>query len=334
MASNTTPFLLNLNPIQINEPRVSNDEFLDSLDMIGVWLRVISAYDSLRRFDSPDSTAAQRLASLINIYLQLGAQLEDHAVTLIAFSHWSQNRDLVLADIFSRVLIRRQVNKEYKSKIQFVHQKLMSDDSRAVPVDPRMFFQEVVEMNDMDIVQFFLGYKWRLVPSVKLIPKQHIEVWHNLPEELRRIAGCFLDKSQIPLITAVYNKLKHGPQLIIQNPVERVKKYGNTSDVVEQLARYKSLDKNSVRLLFSGSTTQPDLKDGGKSSIAPFLVDDKNAVNKLFFETMVYQANFFSVFVKMQISLYRKQRINLANIDNAVREILEAHERYSRKRER
>ncbi len=41
-----TPFLLNLDASGIDEPSITNDEFLDSLDEIGVWLRVLSAYDS------------------------------------------------------------------------------------------------------------------------------------------------------------------------------------------------------------------------------------------------------------------------------------------------
>ena len=53
MPHNATPFLLNLNPHGIDEPDISNDEFLDSLEVIGVWLRVFSAYESLERYTSP-----------------------------------------------------------------------------------------------------------------------------------------------------------------------------------------------------------------------------------------------------------------------------------------
>ena len=85
MAANTTPFLLHVDPNQMDEPPVSNDEFLDSLDSVGVWLRVLPAYDSLERYASSDRSLAQHLSALANIYLLLGAQFEDQAVTLIAF---------------------------------------------------------------------------------------------------------------------------------------------------------------------------------------------------------------------------------------------------------
>lgn len=117
MARNTTQFLLNLNPSLMDEPSISNGEFLDSLEAIGVWLRVLSAYESLERYSSPGSTSAQRLAALSNIYLQFGAQLEDQAVSLVAFSVWCQNRHLVLADLFLESLLgangRRQKSRRY-----------------------------------------------------------------------------------------------------------------------------------------------------------------------------------------------------------------------------
>lgn len=312
----------------MEEPPISNDEFLDSLESIGTWLRALAAYDSLQRFVSSDSTAIQRLASLSNIYLQLGAQLEDQAVSLIAFSVWSQNRDLVLADLFSRIFVRRQGKTTSESEVQLVHEKLKSGDSRTVQVDQRAFFHEVSEMSDAQIVPFFLGYSWRSQPSVNLIPKQHINVWRNLPGELRRMAGSFHEKKQVPRVTGAYNKLKHGPQLVVQNPIDRARKFAKSSNVAEQLARYKSFDKPSVRLLFAGARTQAESVDEDVEPIAPFLIDDESATKKLFFGTMVYQACFFNTLVKMQIALYRKQRIDLYNHDAGVKEVVEAQGRY------
>ena len=315
----------------MREPRVSNNEFLDSLDAIGVWLRVLCAYDSLKCFTSPDSTSTQPLASLSNIYLQLGAQMEDQAVSLIAFSVWSQNRDLVLADLFSRIFLRRQSTSTRESQIALVHDKLKNAESRTVPVDQRAFFHEVAEMSDAEIVQFFLGYRWRSQPSVNLVPKLHIEAWRKLPGEFRRIASSFQEEKHGLRITAAYNKLKHGPQLIIQNPVDRAKQFANSSELTQQLTRYKSFDKPGIRLLFAGSKTQPEPADSVSGSIAPFLIDDIGAVNKLFFETMVHHASLFSMLVKMQIALYRKQRASWGNLDTGISQIVEAHGRYMEK---
>ena len=332
MPLNTTPFLLNLSPSKMDEPSISNDEFLDSLDAVGVWLRVLAAFDSLERYCSPDSTPAQRLAALSNIYLQFGAQLEDQAVSLIAFSVWSKNRHLVLADLFSRVFVRRSRKPAARSVIRAVQAKLETDSPGGVPVDQRAFFREVAEMTDSAIVEFFLGYKWRAVPSVRLIPKRHIEVWKRLPGEFRRVAGSFYNERQIPRMTAAYNKLKHGPQLVLQNPVDRARRFGSSPDLAAQLARHRALDKPCVRLLFAGARTRREPADGDVGSVAPFLIDDEGAVKKIFFETMVHQAGLLSTLVKMQISLYRKSRIDLGNLDEGVARIVEAQGYYLERR--
>lgn len=328
MAHNTTPFLLNLNPAEVDEPRISNDEFLSSLDTIGVWLRVLPAFDALERYSSPDSTTAQRLAALSNIYIQLGAQLEDQAVSLIAFSVWAKNRDLVLADLFSRIFITRPAVTRPGPAIEAAHVKLLAADSKTVRVDQRAFFHEVAAMGDADIVKFFLGYKWRAVPSARLMPKKHIEVWRRLPAELRRIASSYYDERHTPRLTAAYNKLKHGPQLAIQNPVDRARRFGKSPDLTAQLDHHRSLDKASVRLLFAGARTHSLSSEDNLGSVAPFLIDDAGAVNKLFFETMFHQANLFSVLVKMQIALYRKSTIDLDALDEGIVRIGLAQGRY------
>ena len=146
MAQNKTPFLLNLNPAEVDEPRISNDEFLDSLDMIGVWLRVLPAFDSLERYSSPESTSAQRLAALSNIYVQLGAQLEDQAVALVAFSAWVKARKLALADLFSRIFMTRGAATKAGSAIEAAQVKLLAGGSETVRVDQRAFFREVAAM--------------------------------------------------------------------------------------------------------------------------------------------------------------------------------------------
>ena len=331
MANNTTPFLLNLSSSLVNEPCISNDEFLDSLDRIGVWLRVLAAFDSLERYTSRDSGTMQRLAALSNIYLQLGAQFEDQAVSLIAFSVWSKNRDLPLADLFSRIFVTGSRNSAAGSEIERVHCKLTTTTSTRVPVDARSFFREVAEMTDRGIMQFFLAY-WRAVPSVKTIPKRHIGIWEALPEDLRRIARSFYDAKHVPRITAAYNKIKHGPQLVVQNPVDRARDVVDSPERVTEVAEYGALDKPTVRLLLAGSRTRSEPTEDKSASVAPFLIDDERAVTKIFFEVMVYQATLLSTLVKMQQALYRKSRFVLDELDKGVSQVVEAWGHYRNQR--
>ena len=329
MARNTTPFLLNLDPSKVDEPVVSNDEFLDSLERVGVWLRVLAAHDSLERYISPDASATQRLAALSNIYLQLGAQCEDQAAVLIAFSVWSHNRDLSLPDLFFRILVTRSKSPPTGSAIAKAHRKLATAGLTRVSVDTKSFFREVAEMTDAEIVPFFLAYRWRDVPSVKLIPERHLKVWKDLPGELRRIARSLSDERQIPRVTAAFNKIKHGPQLVVQNPMDRARRFGNPAAFEEQWTWCQPLDKPSVRLLFSGASTRPEPTSGDSGSVAPFLIDDEGAVRRIFFGTMVYHATFFCQLVKMQIALFRSSRVDWDGLDQGVRKVVEAGARYA-----
>lgn len=322
MTRNTTPFLLNLDPSYMDEPRISNDEFLDSLVEIGVWLRVLVAHDSLERYASNETTPAQRMAALSNVYLQLGAQFEDQAVLLVAFSAWSKDRSLVLADLFSRISVRRKPVR-VASEIEEVHDKLGREDSKSVPVAPSAFFREAAEMTEAKIVEFFLGYRWKAEPSVRLVPRRHIQVWRNLPGELKRIASSFYEEAQVPRVTAAYNKIKHGPQLVVQNPKNRAMEFSTLSDVASEFAHIGSFDKPSVRILFDGASTSPVSPDGTRRSPAPFLIDDARAVNRVFFNTMVPQATLLSILVNMHIALYRNSRAVFGNLDKGIARIVE-----------
>ena len=328
MRRNTTPFLLNLNPAHMDEPTVSNDEFLDSLDALGVWLRVLPAYDSLQRYASSDRSPAQRLSAISNIYLLLGAQLEDQAVSLVAFSVWSRNRDLPLADLFSRIFIQPQRTAPAGSYIHAIHDRL-KDGSRT-NVDAPAFFGEVSRMHATELVAFFLGYSWRTQPSVKLMPRKYLRFWTTLPGELRRISASFHDEKHHPRLRAAYNKLKHGPQLVVQNPLDRARRFATAPDVAAELAGYDALDKPGIRLLFSGATTAGTPAQGDARSNAPFLIDDEGALAKLVFETMVYHATLLNLIVKMQIALYRNTAIDLDYRDEGVLRIVAEADAYAK----
>ena len=79
-------------------------------------------------------------------------------------------------------------------------------------------------------------------------------------------------------------------------------------------------------MLFCGARTRREPTEAGTASVAPFLLDDERPVKKLFFGTMVYQANLCSLLVKMHIALYRKAPLDLAEGDEGIERIaLQAH---------
>ena len=215
-----------------------------------------------------------------------------------------------------------------------VHVKLADDRPDLVKVDQRAFFAEVAEMDDAAIMSSFSDTRGRAAPSEKLIPRRHIQVWKNFPGELRRIASSFYDERHTPRITAAYNKLKHGPQLILQNPIDRARLFSRVPDFDAQLAGYRAFDKTSIRLLFAGAKTQRKPDDCRVGSVAPFLIDDEGAVKKLFFETMVYQATLFSTLVSLHLPFIRKSRFEKGRLDEGVCEYLRKRANASRSRVR
>ena len=92
---------------------------------------------------------------------------------------------------------------------------------------------------------------------------------------------------------------------------------------------YSAYDKTSIRLLLAGAKTRREPGDSGEGAVAPFLLDNEEAVKKLFFGTMVYQASMFSTLVRMQVALYRKNRFERGNLDEGVSRIVEEAQRRS-----
>jgi len=105
------------------------------------------------------------------------------------------------------------------------------------------------------------------------------------------MASSFHVDREAPRASAAYNKLKHGPQLVIQNPTDRARRFGVSPEVAAQLARLDLLDELEVRLLFADAKPQPSSTGGNPESIAQFLIDHGGAVKRIFYNTMVPQAN-------------------------------------------
>lgn len=326
--NNTTPFLLNLDPGEVAEPDITSNEFLDTLGSIGVWLRVLSAFPSVKLLRSSGGSSAQRLSAVTNLYIHLGAQAEDHAVALVAFSAWAKNRNLSLPDLFSRIFVKAGLKSPCKDEINAVHGRLLKGGNKSVHVDQKAFFLSVSEMSDPELVEFFLGYRWRKIPSVKLIPKGNLDLWQLLPGELRRIVSTYAGEGQNSRLFSALNKLKHGPQLIVQNPIDRARLYAKSGEF-EELEGYKEYDRAAVRVLFSGARVwEPEPPASRVRSLAPFLLDGPEVVSKIFFETMVHEASIFQHLVRMHLALYRQEAADWSIQDDGIWEVLRDRDRY------
>ena len=320
--ANKSKILANLVSGDIPEPEISTNDFLDSLQTFGVWMRVLSAAPSLEQLMSKEASPAEQWAALSNIYLQLGAQAEDHATLLVAFNFWSKHRDLSLPKIVSSIFVKRPSQTTGKKNALQDTEKQLLKGKKLVQVDLPQYFLEVAAHEPKELVSLFLGYQWRKKPSVNLVPEQATEFWAHLPNELHRVCSE-LTSPVSESASSVFNKIKHGPQLVIQGPHDRAKlRWRELPN--KNLPTTDLMSRNTVRVMLGGERTQerPKEYESGKR-VAPFLIHDPQVIDKLFYETLVHEANIFFAMVTLQKSIFTKGVSNFRIEDAGIRRIVE-----------
>ena len=82
--------------------------------------------------------------------------------------------------------------------------------------------------------------------------------------------------------------------------------------------------------MLAGERTQerPGEYESG-SRVAPFLMTDLPTIEKLFFETMVHEANVFFSLVTLQKSIYTSTASDFSIADPAIRRIAEQGSRFA-----
>lgn len=121
-----------------------------------------------------------------------------------------------------------------------------------------------------------LGIPWKEVPSVKLVPKDQIPLWKALPHLSKEMLRTLADRKSILLATS-YNKLKHGPQMVVMSPYQRAVEQRGLPETPES-ARGQ-IDVLHVRLLFDGARTQETQSDLDESTrVAPFLIHQPDVI--------------------------------------------------------
>jgi hypothetical protein len=252
------------------EPRVENSDFILSFLRVGIWIRCITLSDHVEVLRKPSPSPLKRYAATIGLYQELGLLTEDAIATLVAWSLWSSDKSQSLADIVYRLSLARETQgASHYTRAQM--EKVTTDlaAGRKIRVDGRRYLQGLLSGIPERDLPTLLGVPWSRTPSVKLVPKQYKLAWHSLPAMIADHVSVLTD-SRSELTTTYFNKLKHGPQLVIQNP-RRVAESMNIAEA--DLA--STPDRNMIRLLFHGSRTtisHAELSENKRT--APFLLDD------------------------------------------------------------
>jgi hypothetical protein len=111
--------------------------------------------------------------------------------------------------------------------------------------------------------------------------------WLKLPALASHLFDSIRDQ-KASLLSISYNKLKHGPQFIVADPIVSATRRGHSPEQSDR----EFMNHCYVRVLHQGARTQEEDREfqGGRRA-APFLVGKPEILRKLLFGTMVFTAN-------------------------------------------
>lgn len=268
-----------------SEPKITSQEFLNSFLDYGCWLRPIAARAHVRTFETSNSSELERLAALGALYQLLGAVVEDAFTTFVAWSLWASDKNRSLPDIVGRLSLRfKPAKAPSDAYVEEVVRKLDGGGKR-LDVHPREYLSLLLRLDDDELPRA-IGIPWNRHPSTKLVPNRERHQWDQLPHLVREVIRPLVEPKG-ELLTACYNKIKHGPQLVVDDMGRAAAARGHGSEQAMSFAGTRS-----IRLLLHGGRTQetPDEFAVGVR-VAPFLIPDVANVRRLYFQQLVHTTN-------------------------------------------
>ncbi|WP_459575126.1 hypothetical protein [Cupriavidus sp. 8B] len=268
----------------VAEPPITSKQFLDSFLEYGCWLRPLAAWTHLQAFERENARELESLASLGSFYQLAGQVVEDALTMLVAWSIWGTDKQQSLADIVERLQLRLSVSSKSPigpGYVESIQQKILKSSKR-VDVHPREYLSELLTRRDEFLPGSF-GIAWKRNPSVKLIPRDVLPLWQNLARFIKEGVTPLLDPRG-SLLAACYNKIKHGPQIIVCDPFEIAKIRGLAADPKDLM-----LNNLSIRLLLRGSRVQETNEELEEAErISPFIFDDADNMRRWFFQQIIH----------------------------------------------
>lgn len=274
-----TPILLRFAKAAQDEPPVSSQDFLRSYYEYGARLRIVPAFDLYNKLRTQPLTRFERFSVTAALYQTIGMMHEDFTVTLFAWAAWAKNRPCRLADIYKQTFLTTA--EQPSPPGQPYHEQCIAAQaasSKAVRVNPHQFLTSLGALSGEALLNA-LGIPWTDYPPVELVPNERRKEWKLLPSIFKDVVEAASGESGA-LLTISYNKLKHGPQMVVMNPhAVAIDRRGFTA---EQMKDYPTADEPFIRLLFDGSRTQEESgeMDAGQR-VAPFLIHHPAALEEV-----------------------------------------------------
>jgi hypothetical protein len=262
---------------------IENEEFLDSFVRFGAWMRFSQAYEYVRMLHRA-SENFERLVAASGFYSAYGAVVEDVASMMLAWICWSRYPGLRLADILYLISFCRDTQaKASEAYLEDLIAKIQS--GKRTRVDSVVFAESLKKLGGVKTLQM-MGLNWKKTPSVKIARSEsELSFWRKLPDVINNLL-LFLSDTSTLHISLAYNKIKHGPQLVMTDLIKHFSSLsGNKSDLANLSSLNGSLSERglgpeTLRVLFEGSRTKR--KDPTDPPVSLFLEDDTAAIEILF----------------------------------------------------
>lgn len=255
----------------IAEPAITSEAFLTGFLTTGVWLRALALESHAKVLANSKTTRLQKLAASVAVYQQIGLAVEDAIVTLVAWSTWARHGDLNLADLYSRISLRLVSRPKPLETHDLDDFWLRIRNGRAT-IDGRAYLRALTNgPTDMELPALF-GLSWKRHPSVHLVKGEvDKKAWAGIPLALRETIRLLINpKGEIT--TSCLNKIKHGPQVMLDSPRDIWIKRGCPGVGVQNAYLPNG---QLIRILTQGSRTQESESElAAETHVAPFILDD------------------------------------------------------------
>ena len=256
-----------------SEPPIGNKAFLESHLDHGIWLRVMSAAAIVEALRQPKLTMLQKLSLVTEFFQLAGAAHEDSLANWISWSIWSKDKSRSLPRILNRLQLRFSKFKGTEANHFSETRKKVLETGKRVDVYPGVYLQGLLSNTKKDWLPSEFGIPWKPHASRKGFNSDELYAfWQKLPMNISETIVPLIE-DQRNLISALYNKIKHGPQLMVfEDPVSCLEGRGFTSDQISDIFRNMG---PQIRLLTDGDRTQESQDEiNNHIRVAPFLRGD------------------------------------------------------------
>lgn len=269
------------------ESKLSNEAYLESYIRFGAWLRLVTAYEQLELLKTSGLEALRRMSAVVATYQQVGMLLEDLATSFVAWTVWARQPAAFIADVLGRISLVRE-DKADKSlvNVEYVEARLrlLTDRLGVVRIEPARFFAGVHALGGREALAL-MGLDWKHTPSVKVAKDGLLlDQWRKLPASMEFLAHL-LSHNGATELGSIFNKAKHGPQLVVEDLMERLREMGVTDSQLTSMRKGvdPSLPNETVRILFRGANLSQQ-EDGTRSTT--YLDDYVPAIEQVVYRQM------------------------------------------------